>query len=187
MLPPESVAIERSLPRSFEQLYDRYFDEVMRWVRALGARDADRQDLVQDIFVLAYRRFHDFDGENPGGWLYQIARRKVRDYRSLSWVRHFFGVDSLAPFEGVLQHGRSPLQDLERSEQAQLLNQLLDTLNDDKRVAFVLFEIEGHSGEHIAQLQNVSVNTVWARIYQARQKLLREARRLQEAPKRRAR
>jgi DNA-directed RNA polymerase specialized sigma24 family protein len=35
----------------------------------------------------------------------------------------------------------------------------------------VLFEIEGLSGEDIARLQEVPINTVWARIYKARKRL----------------
>jgi len=187
--PAEKTPPEGGTPSepSFEALYDRWFDDVSRWVRALGAGEADRDDLVQEVFVLAFRRFASFDGENPAGWLYQIARRKVRDYRSLSWVRHFITVDTLARFEHVLEQTRTPYQELETSERSKILNRLLDTLSDDKRAAFVLFEIEGRSGEEIARAQNVPVNTVWARIYQARQKLMHEARRLEVAPLRQPR
>lgn len=163
---------------SFERLYRRYRNDVLGWVRALGAREADRQDLVQDIFILAHRRFHDFDGANPAGWLYQIARRKVRDHRSLFWIRHAFGVDSPA-FDRWLQQRRTPADELEAAEEAELLQYLLANLAEDKRTAFVLFELEGQTGEQIAKSQNVSVNTVWSRIYQARRRLVREARRLQ--------
>jgi DNA-directed RNA polymerase specialized sigma24 family protein len=43
----------------------------------------------------------------------------------------------------------------------------------------VLFEIEGLSGEQIAQLQAVPINTVWARIYKARHKLVDAVERLE--------
>jgi RNA polymerase sigma-70 factor, ECF subfamily len=172
---------------SFEQLYDRWFYDVSCWVRALGARDADRDDLVQDVFLVAHRRLASFDGENPAGWLYQIARRKVRDYRRLAWVKHFFATDTIAPFDGVLQSLKNPLQELETSEKAQLLNRVLASLNVDQRAAFMLFEVEGQSGDQIAQMQKVPLNTVWARIYKARKRLQREARRLERAPLQRPR
>ena len=35
----------------------------------------------------------------------------------------------------------------------------------------MLFEIDGYSGEEIAEIQGVPVNTVWARIHKARKKL----------------
>lgn len=163
---------------SFEELYDRWFHDVSCWVRALGARDADRDDLVQEVFIVAHRRLEGFDGENPAGWLYQIARRKVRDYRGLSWVKHFFASGTLTPFDGVLKSHNDPLSEFETREKSQLLNRVLATLSVDQRATFMLFEVEGQSGEQIAQLQKVPLNTVWARLYKARKKLQHEAERL---------
>lgn len=167
---------------SFEALYDRWFHDVSCWVRALGARDADRDDLVQDVFIVAHRRLASFNGENPAGWLYQIARRKVRDYRRLAWVKHFFASDTLTPFDGVLKSLRNPLSELETKEKSELLNRVLETLNVDQRATFMLFEVEGQSGEQIAQLQKVPLNTVWARLYKARRKLQHAAQRFEKPP-----
>jgi RNA polymerase sigma-70 factor (ECF subfamily) len=162
---------------SFEALYDQWFDDVSRWVRALGAREADREDLVQDIFMVVHRRLADFDGQNVAGWLYRIAGRKVRDHRRLLWVRQLFGNKSLPLTEGMLQTRHSPLDELETKQKRELLERLLDKLNADQRAAFVLFEIEGNSGEDIARLQGVPINTVWARIHKARKKLQDQAER----------
>ncbi|HVY25615.1 MAG TPA: RNA polymerase sigma factor [Polyangiaceae bacterium] len=165
---------QASLHPSFEQLYERWFDTVSRWVAALGTHEADREDVVQEVFMVAYRRLSDFDGENEAGWLYQIARRKVRDYRRLLWVKHLFARSSV-PVEGtMLWTNRGPLDELETRQKCRLLLQLLDTLNADQRAAFVLFEIEGVSGEEIAALAGVPVNTVWGRIFKARQHLQRK-------------
>jgi RNA polymerase sigma-70 factor, ECF subfamily len=165
-------AAESSSEVSFERIYDQWFDHVSRWVGALGASEADREDLVQDVFIVAHRRLASFDGGNLAGWLYQIARRKVRDYRSLAWVKHFFAASRLPLVDSTLQTLTSPLDHLETREKAALLEQLLGSLNLEQRAAFVLFEIEGLSGEQIAQLQAVPINTVWARIYKARRKLV---------------
>ena len=160
---------------SFEALYDQWFDDVSRWVRALGARDADREDLVQDIFMVVHRRLADFDGQNVAGWLYRIAGRKVRDHRRLLWVKQLFGSRSLPLSEAMLQTRHGPLDALETKQKRELLERLLDGLNVDQRAAFVLFEIEGNSGEEIAKLQGVPINTVWARIHKARKKLQEQA------------
>lgn len=183
-----SSAAESSSEVSFERIYDQWFDHVSRWVAALGASEADREDLVQDVFIVAHRRLASFDGGNLAGWLYQIARRKVRDYRSLAWVKHFFAATRLPLVDSTLQTLTSPLDHLETREKAALLENLLGTLNLEQRAAFVLFEIEGLSGEQIAELQAVPINTVWARIYKARRKLVDAVERLereaQKAPKR---
>ena len=165
---------------SFEGLYERWFEDVSRWVRALGAGEADRDDLVQEIFLVVHRRLSDFDGQNVAGWLYQIARRKVRDHRRLLWVKHLFGNSSLPLVDAMLTTKQSALDELETKQKRELLSHLLEKLNEDQRAAFVLFEIEGSSGEEIAALTGVPINTVWARIHKARKKLQEQAMRFEK-------
>ena len=165
---------------SFEGLYERWFADVSRWVRALGGPEADRDDLVQEIFLVVHRRLSDFDGHNVAGWLYQIARRKVRDHRRLLWVKHLFGNTSQPLVDAMLTTKQSALDELETKQKRELLAQLLEKLNEDQRAAFVLFEIEGNSGEEIAAVMGVPVNTVWARIHKARKKLQEQAERFEK-------
>ncbi len=51
--------------------------------------------------------------------------------------------------------------------------------------AFTLFEIEGYSGEEVAKVQGVPINTVWARIHKARKKLQERASRVDKQGTRR--
>jgi RNA polymerase sigma-70 factor (ECF subfamily) len=37
-----------------------------------------------------------------------------------------------------------------------------------RRSAFILFEVEGYSGEEIAELEGIPLNTVWTRLHHAR-------------------
>ena len=41
-------------------------------------------------------------------------------------------------------------------------------MSDTRRATFVLFEIEGYSGEEIAEIQAIPVATVWTRLHHAR-------------------
>ena len=156
--------------RDFRALYDAWFGDVARWIRALGAAPADQDDLVQEVFVVVHRRLPDFDGENVAGWLYRIAAHQVRDFRRLRWIRYIFG-RSVPLSPGVPSTGPTPLMMLETKEKQQLLDRLLSTLNEAQRAAFVLFEIDGYTGDEIASIQRVSINTVRARIHRARKKL----------------
>lgn len=159
-------------PISFDELYARWFSDVSRWVRALGGPAADREDLVQDVFLVAFRRLPDFDGRNPAGWLYRIARRRVRDFRRLRWFKVLVGKRDLLP-EAAASQESTPVERLEDRQTGDLLERLLDRLPADQRAAFVLFEVEGCSGQEIAELQGIPLNTVWARIHSARKKLKR--------------
>jgi RNA polymerase sigma factor (sigma-70 family) len=156
---------------SFERIYGEWFDTVSRWVLALGARPADHEDLVQDVFTVAYRRLDDFDGINVAGWLYQIARRKVRDYQRLAWVQLVFTHETSVTFQADQQAGLGPLDELETKQKSELLSRLLATLPSAQQAAFMLFELEGFSGHQIAERQKVPINTVWVRIHTARKKL----------------
>ena len=161
----------------FDAIYEQWFDDVNRWVRAMGGPLPDREDLVQDVFLVAHRRLKDFDGANVGGWLYQIARRRVRDYRRLRWVKSVLlrraPLSEAAPLKGP-----GPADTLETKEKRRVLEHLLEKLNQTERAALVLFEIEGYSGQEIARIQGVPLNTVWARIHKARKKLRSELGRL---------
>ena len=165
--------------RRFEEIYRASFGHVYRWVRALGGPAAERDDLVQDVFLIVHRRLPDFDGRNLHGWLYRITRHRVRDFRRLQWFRvflHSSQVDSLA---GSFAGARNPEGALDEKQRAAILERLLSKLPEAQRAAFVLFEIDGYSGEEIACLQGVSLNTVWARIHKARAKLTASIARLQ--------
>jgi RNA polymerase sigma-70 factor (ECF subfamily) len=168
----EAQAAARTPP--FEHIYRRYFNDVRRWIRALRGPEADLEDLTQDVFVIAHRRYPEFDGENIAGWLYQITRRRVRDFRELRWFRVFLG--RIEVDDSVASQVEGPEARLRTKE---ALWRLLARLPETQRVAFVLFEIEGYSGEEIAQFHGVSVNTVWARIHKARTKLANDVKRLE--------
>jgi len=167
----------------FEAIYEQWYDEVTRWVRAMGGPPGDQEDLAQDIFLTAHRRLQDFDGNNVGGWLYQITRRRVRDYRRLRWVRSVLSRQTPVP-EGASVESPSPLEALQTNEKRRVLERLLEQLNQTERAAIVLFEVEGRSGQEIARIQGVPLNTVWARIHKARRKLRLELNRLNQLPRR---
>ncbi len=156
----------------FLTLYDAWCESVIRWIRALGGPEADRDDIAQEVFLVASRRLHAFDGCNPAAWLYRITQRQVRDFRRRTWIRRIFTRDHTDAVEALPDDGSSPARPLERKENQLVLNALLSKMNVDRRAAFVLFEIDGLTGEEIAKIQGVAVNTVWKRLHVARKEFL---------------
>jgi RNA polymerase sigma-70 factor (ECF subfamily) len=173
----------------FAALYDDWFDEVYRWLRALGAPDADREDLAQEVFLVVRRRLESFDGRNVAGWLYQIARRQVLRHKRLRWVRRVLGGASL---ESAASAGSetapalqgapaaSPLAALEAKERRAQLQRLMAGLSEKRRAVLVLFEIDGYTGEEIAEILDVPINTVWTRLHHARRDFLEALGRARE-------
>lgn len=169
------------LPNNFRIIYDRWFEDVARWIRALGGLEADRDDIIQEVFLVVRRRLGSFDGANPAGWLYRITRRQVRDFRRRTWVKHIFN-KRRSDEPDVLPHtGSGPAAALEHKEKQRVLHTLLQKMNEDRRSAFILFEIEGLSGEEIARIQSVPLNTVWTRLHHARKEFFALAAKYQKA------
>jgi RNA polymerase sigma-70 factor (ECF subfamily) len=153
-------------------LYDVWCESVLRWIRALGGPEADHEDIAQEVFLVASRRLHAFDGSNPAAWLYRITQRQVRDFRRRTWIKRIFTREHTDAVEALPDDGTSPARALERKQNQRLLHSLLSKMNVDRRAAFVLFEIDGLSGEEIAKIQGVPVNTVWKRLHVARKEFL---------------
>lgn len=177
LTPPAPAVTSHVL--DFSDIYDTWFHEVARWVRSLGGPEADLEDLTQEVFIVVQRRLSSFDGENLPGWLYRIASHAVRDHRRRAWFRNLFLRPRDVVLEELKERGPGPAELLERKENERQLYELLAKLSDKRRVTFVLFEIEGYSGEEIAALENVPVATVWTRLYHARKELAAQAAQLQ--------
>jgi RNA polymerase sigma-70 factor (ECF subfamily) len=156
----------------FNSVYAAWYDDVTRWLRALGGPPADLDDLAQEVFIVVHRRLHAFDGRNLAGWLYRITIRQLRDLRRLRWVRNVF--KRTVPLSTrIAATGPTPVIALETKQRQDLLDRLLTKLSTPLRETFILFEIEGYTSDQIAAFQGVPANTVRARIYRARKKVLK--------------
>jgi len=157
---------------TFEQIYGAWFHEVARWVRAFGGLEADVEDLTQEVFMVVRRKLGTFDGGNLAGWLYRVAQRTVRDYRRRAWFRRIFtGRTADTETENAGNswlRAPDPGEILEQREAEKTLGEILSQLSAVRRTAFILFEVEGYSGEEIAELEGIPLNTVWTRLHHAR-------------------
>jgi RNA polymerase sigma-70 factor (ECF subfamily) len=170
----ECPAIAAVMPErlQFSTVYRENFDLVVRWTRALGGPSADLEDLAQEVFLVVHRKLAGFDGQNLRGWLYRITAYTVSDRRRRAWFRRLCA----RPPEELDPPDRDPgpAELYERKQAERTLYALLSRLSEKRRVAFVLYEIVGHSCEEIASLLGVPVATVWTRLHHARAAFLKE-------------
>ena len=168
---------------SFARSDERWFDDVIGWLYALGAPSARHRDLAQDIFIVVRRNLGRFDGGNLAGWLYRIAQLTVRDHRRRSWFRNLVLRRQEVDLSKMPHEADSPARNFEDAE-ARRQFQLMVTKMHGKLVAtFILFEIEGYSGEEIARIQDIPIGTVWTRLHKARKefwKLVKDQREADE-------
>jgi RNA polymerase sigma-70 factor (ECF subfamily) len=136
----------------------------------MGAPAAYSEDLAQDVFVVVHRRLHEFNGNNVGGWLYQITRHRVRDFRQGVWFRRQLSSAGIDP-NTCTELGAGPSESLETKRTWAKVETLLAELKEHERVALILFEIEGLSGEEISEIQGVSIHTVFSRLRRGRAKI----------------
>ncbi len=157
---------------TFDNVYRDWFHQVCRWARALGGLHADVEDIAQEVFIVVRRKLDDFDGAHTGPWLYRITQRTVSDYRRRAWFRR-----SVRPaaefFRRVADPADGPREIVERREAEVRVSRILDRMSAVRRTAFILHEIEGYSGDEIAELEGVPVGTIYTRLHHARKDFVR--------------
>ncbi|HEY1552254.1 MAG TPA: sigma-70 family RNA polymerase sigma factor [Kofleriaceae bacterium] len=167
-----AASTEAAAAPDFSEVYDAWFRAVFRWVSALGGPRADVEDLVQEVFVIVQRKLAGFDGKNLVGWLYRITERTVRDYRRRAWYRNIF----LRPREIVLDdlpaNDASSAELLEQRQTRARFYAIVARMNRTWRDSFVLFEVQGYSGEEIATLRGIPSATVRTHLHRARKEFL---------------
>jgi RNA polymerase sigma-70 factor (ECF subfamily) len=150
---------------SFDEIYDQYFDFAWANLRRLGIPAAHLEDAVQELFIVVHRRISEFAGRSTlKTWLAGIAWRIASEFR-----RHESRKGGAEPLPDTLvAPGRDPLGAAVHAESLRRLDALLGELDEDKRVVFVLAELEQMSVPEIAQALDVNVNTVYSRLRAAR-------------------
>jgi RNA polymerase sigma-70 factor (ECF subfamily) len=149
-------------------IYDAQFDGVWRYLRRLGVREADVEDVVHDVFVVAHRRIDSYDPSRPlRPWLLGIAFRVAAERRRAD---HREVID---PEPGLELADAAPWPDqvLEAREARRRVEAALDELGIAQRAVFVLHDLESLSAPEIAQALEVPLNTVYSRLRLARAKV----------------
>jgi RNA polymerase sigma-70 factor (ECF subfamily) len=162
-------------PPPFEEIYETQFAYVWRTLRAFGVPEHRLDDAVQDVFVVVHRKLALFQGRATiETWLFAIARRVAQDHRRSARRKD---VGEELGDELVDASLESPFDATSRAESARLLTALLDELDDDKRAAFVLVELEQRPVPEAAAMLGENVNTIYSRLRAARQQFERAAAR----------
>ncbi len=151
------------------QLFEEYAAFAVRALLHLGVREADVEDVCQEVFVVVHRKLGDFEGRSSvRTWLYGICVRVAKDHRQRAHRR--YEEPCAAPPGGSC----APTQEvtLQRSRALRAFENALDQLDDAKREVFVLFEIEGLSMKEVAEALDCPLQTAYSRLHAARDVIL---------------
>lgn len=171
---------------SFGDLVRRHertvYSVVYRMVRSRDEAD----DLVQDVFVSAWRSLGSFRGDaHFATWLHRIAVNAA--LKRIQALKRRQGVSLDDPGVAIGEQvssddGEGPLASVLSAEQREAVRKSLDALSGKHRMTVVLYYFEQYSCDEIARVMQCSVGTVWSRLHYACKKLKLELSKQGAAP-----
>ena len=152
---------------AFGLLVERYAAQARRVARAVLQDPDDADDAAQDAFLSALVKLDQYDSRRPfGPWLMRIVANAATDRRRRRSVRR---ADPLVP---ELTGGTGgPDRDTERRALSERLRHALAALPERRRMAVVLFDVEGFSHAEIAGILGIPEGTVRSEVFHARRAL----------------
>jgi len=167
--------LDGSEPR--EEAIPLLVDEHAGRLFSLGLRfcgdPEEAQDLVQETFLQAFRKWHQFEGRaRASTWLYAIAARVCRRFhrKKSGEPERMESLDELLPFaeQSMAVVPDEPLAAELREEAREQIEQAIAALPNAFRMPFVLKEIVGLSILEIAGVLGIKDATVKTRLHRAR-------------------
>ncbi|HWN42344.1 MAG TPA: sigma-70 family RNA polymerase sigma factor [Thermoanaerobaculia bacterium] len=171
---------------NFERLFKLHYRGIHYFFLRRGFSAEETRDLGQDVFLRVSRGLPRFRRESQfKTWIFEIAdnvaqnelRRRSTGKRKGKEISLDTGgmvgqgeEGEPAPFEPPPQPPKA-LDEVLKREQAELLSRAIQDLPQKMRVCFQLRYGQGCKYEEIAVLMNVSIDTVKAHLYQAKQRL----------------
>lgn len=148
-------------PVVFEDVYREHFAMVWRALRRFGVPERDVPDAAQDVFVVVHRKLDGFDHKSRvTTWLYAICLRIASDRRRRAPNRH----EAVGEEPDEARVSGAASEPWEIAERRALLRRALDEMPLEQRTVFVLFELEGMTGDEIATLVEAPLATVHSRL-----------------------
>ena len=152
---------------AFGVLAERYAGVARRVARAVLGDPDDADDAAQDALLSALVKLDQYDPRRPfGPWLLRIVANAATDRRRRRKVRR---AESLDP--ALVAGGTRPDAAAEQRALAERLRGALAELSERRRLAVVLFDVEGYSHAEIARILGIPEGTVRSEVFHARRGL----------------
>jgi RNA polymerase sigma-70 factor (ECF subfamily) len=169
----EVVSDEESLAAEFESRLSECAALAVRVAYGVVRNRSDAEDVAQDAFVRAYRRFGSLrDRDRFRAWLVRMTWRLALDWKrgQQRRGRREDVVARIAPPVGNAEH------DVVARDRHERLWEAIDALPNRYRLVIVLAAIEGHGVREVSTLLGVPEGTVKSRLFEARRRLEEQLR-----------
>ncbi len=177
-LPPSDVEVVKMTlkePNQYGLLVERYEAKLRRYITRLGVRNEDDQlDVLQEIFIKAYRNLNSFDTSlSFSSWIYRIAHNEA-----ISWYRKrnvrpegHLVADSEELFEFLGSKEEGPEVTFDKSINAAEVAQALRTLDIKYREPIILRFFEHKEYDEISDILQIPIGSVGTLIHRGKKQL----------------
>ncbi|MFG6150482.1 sigma-70 family RNA polymerase sigma factor [Halobacillus sp. B23F22_1] len=148
------------------------YSHDLKWLAYSYVKDhAMAEDITQEAFIKAFQKYTNFKQQSSEKtWLYKITINLCKDHLKSSYIKRVLKKGAEA-FQSIPSQTETPEQHtLNKSEDEELLEHIL-TLEDKYREVIVLYYFEEFDVKELAEMLNVSPNTVKTRLRRGRQLL----------------
>ncbi|MBL8760737.1 MAG: sigma-70 family RNA polymerase sigma factor [Phycisphaerae bacterium] len=162
--------------RAIPILLDKHGPRLRALALRLCGNAADADDMVQNVFLQAFRKWHLFRGDaDPGTWLYAIAARacRARTRRTGGPDRRVPAMSQLMPWTEttvmrIAASASGQENQAERNEAIASVQGAIVRLPEHLRLPLVLKDVLEMSVEDVAAALGLVENTVKTRLHRAR-------------------
>jgi RNA polymerase sigma-70 factor (ECF subfamily) len=169
---------------AFRELVDRYQSKVFSIIYGILRSRNDAEDIAQQVFAKIYFSIGNFDFRSSLlTWIYKITVNECYDYLRKKKVRKLVYESDFSEDESRrIERTEAPVETSrpvdQRLAQHDLVVKLLEKVSAEDRQLLMLKEVEGHSVEELAAITGMNENTIKVKLFRARQKLVKAAKRL---------
>jgi len=149
-------------------IVERYEKKLSRYVMRLTNRPEEVDDVVQDVFIKAYKNLRTFNPKLKfSSWLYRIAHNESINLIKSGWIQR------IVSFEGFwsLTQKEDLEENLDKQAAIKEIERCLQKIKPKYREPLVLFYFEDKSYEEISDILRVPTKTVGVRIHRGREKV----------------
>ncbi len=151
--------------RAFDQLVQKYQEQIRRFMYQATGNFEDGNDLAQDVFIKVFHNLHRFRGDSQlATWLYRIAANVLNSHFRRQRLREWL------PLGETPAPGRDPGDD-ETSRQRRELLAAIPRLSAQERKVVIFRGLQELSVKETALILETSENVVKVAYHSARQKL----------------
>lgn len=163
---------------AYEELVRRYHGKIYGLVYSMTSNREDAEDLVQEIFVKAWKALGHFR-EQSGfyTWIYRIALNCAINFRKRRNRRQTVNFDEFDPDIKTAESYRefsskgSVLRKMSLGEFQEKMNEAMLKLSEKHRAVVTMHDVQGMPHADIAKVMNCSEGTVRSRLFYAHKQL----------------